>query len=73
LKKKKEKSPFIYAGWVLKISFGLMFPIFAGFFLGTYLDKLLGLSPLLTLILLLAGILSGFGWLYRISTKSSDD
>lgn len=65
-----KKHPLAYAGLVLKISFSLLLPIFVGIFLGTYLDKLLGTSPWLVLLLLILGIASGFGWLYKISTKS---
>ena len=72
-KPKRQKSPFVYAGLVLKISFALLFPIFTGIFLGTYLDRLLGSSPWLTLLLLILGIASGFGWLYKVSIKSDDD
>ena len=70
---KHSKSPLAYAGWVGKIASGLIAPILTGFFLGNYLDQLLGSAPWITLLLLMLGVCAGFGWLYRISTRGDDD
>ena len=70
---KRSKSPLEHAGSVGKIASGLVLPILAGFFLGNYLDKKFTSAPWMTLLLLMLGVIAGFGWLYRISTRDEDD
>jgi F0F1-type ATP synthase assembly protein I len=69
---KQSKSTLSGISSVGKIASGLLLPILAGFFLGSYLDGKLGSSPWLTLLLLLLGISSGFWWLYK-SAKDRED
>jgi len=49
-------------GQVGAIGFTLVLSTFCGLGLGIFLDKLTGLKPLFTIVLLLAGIISGFVW-----------
>jgi len=70
---KRSKSPMAQMGSVGKISTGLVLPILGGFFLGNYVDNRLGSSPWMTLLLLMFGVASGFGWLYRFTTHGNDD
>ena len=57
-------SPFKYMGMAGKIAFGLMVPIIAACFIGIYLDKRLNTTPWMTIVLLLLGLVAGFGGLY---------
>ena len=70
---KRPKSPLAHAGSVGKIASGLVLPILVGFFLGNRLDEWLGFAPWMTLLLLMLGVVAGFGWLYRISNSDEDD
>lgn len=45
----------------------LVIATFVGFFIGHYLDKLLGTKPWLTIIFLLLGIVAGFRDLFRMA------
>jgi ATP synthase protein I len=70
---KRPKSAIARAGSASKIASALVLPILVGFFLGNYLDEKLGSAPWLTLLLLMLGVIAGFGWLYRISNSDEDD
>ena len=70
---KRSKSPLARAGSVGRIGAGLVMPILAGYFLGSYLDEKAGSSPWITLLLLMLGVAAGFGWLYRMSISDKDD
>jgi F0F1-type ATP synthase assembly protein I len=59
-------STFKYAGMAGKIAFGPMGPIIAGCFIGIYLDKRLNTTPWMTIVLLLLGLVTGFGGLYSM-------
>lgn len=63
-KTKPSDSAFKYIGMAGKIAFGLMAPIIAACFIGIYLDKRLNTMPWLTIVLLLLGLVTGFGGLY---------
>jgi len=63
---KKRKSDFISGlNTVGRVAFGLIVPIFVGFFLGDYLDKRFSTEPWLTLFFLMLGIVIGFAGLYK--------
>ncbi len=70
---KRSGSLIARAGSAGKIASGLLLPILAGFFLGNYLDKRLGSAPWIALLLIMLGVVAGFGWLYKISTEDEDD
>ncbi|MFC1712630.1 AtpZ/AtpI family protein [Candidatus Poribacteria bacterium] len=70
---KRSGSLIARAGSAGKIASGLLLPILAGFFLGNYLDKQLGSAPWMALLLIMLGVVAGFGWLYKISTEDEDD
>lgn len=70
---KRSKSALARAGSAGRIASGLVLPILVGFFLGDYLDKRLGSTPWITLLLLMLGVVAGFGWLYKMSMSDEDD
>ena len=70
---KNPRSTLARAGSVGKIASGLILPILVGFFLGNYLDRRLGSAPWIALLLLMLGVVAGFGWLYKMSTGEEDD
>jgi len=59
-------SAFKYVGMAGKIAFGLMGPIIAACFIGIYLDKRLNTTPWMIIVLLLLGLVAGFGGLYSM-------
>ena len=70
---RRPKSPFAYAGMIGKLASTLVVPILIGFFLGDYLDQRLESAPWMTLLLLMLGVVVGFGNLYRFSRRNEDD
>jgi ATP synthase protein I len=50
----------------------LVVTTFLGFFIGRFLDKLLGTHPWLTIIFLILGIATGFRDLFRMAKESSE-
>lgn len=56
----------------MRISFCMIVPLTAGFFLGMFIDEKAGTSPLFMIICLLASIVAGFRGLYVIAAKRRD-
>ncbi|MBI3384889.1 AtpZ/AtpI family protein [Candidatus Gottesmanbacteria bacterium] len=73
-KSKNEKTKFIS---LLSTSFGLGFaisgPMVIGALIGTYLDRLIGSSPKLTLVLIFCGIILAIGSIYKYLKESQDE
>ncbi len=67
-KKKKEFSNYFELS---SIGLTLVFSTFIGFGLGLYLDKILGTKPVLMIVFLILGIISGFVNLFRVAFKIS--
>ncbi|MBC8234545.1 AtpZ/AtpI family protein [bacterium] len=65
-KPRSSDSAFKYVGMAGKIAFGLMGPIIAACFIGIYLDKRFNTTPWMTIVLLLLGLVVGFGGLYSM-------
>jgi len=53
------------------LGFSFIFSTLAGFFIGTYLDKLFKTKQIMTIIFLFSGIIFGFANMVRIAVKLS--
>ena len=52
-------------GQAAQVGVTLFANIFVGFLLGRFLDKILGTSPLLILVFMVLGVVSGFWSIYK--------
>ncbi len=73
-KAKNEKSKFIsLLSTSFELGFAISLPMVIGALSGTYLDRLLGSSPKLTLSLLFCGIILGIGSIFKYLKESQDE
>jgi ATP synthase protein I len=70
---KETKRAAIQMAYASSIGITMVLAIFGGLFLGSWLDRILGTGPYLTLLLLLTGIVAGFRNLYVLVRRYFKD
>ncbi len=72
--KKKDKRKIASAYTLIsQIAINILVIIFGCFFIGRFLDNVLGTSPWLMLIFLILGVLSAFLNMYKIAMSATKD
>ncbi len=72
-KAKNEKTKFLsLLSASFELGFGISGPMVVGAVIGSYLDRLIGSSPKLTLSLLFCGIILGIGSIYKYLKENQD-
>jgi ATP synthase protein I len=65
----KQESPWKAALIVASVGIEMAAAILIGYFIGSYLDRLLGTEPWLFYIFLIIGVLAGFKGLWRTAKR----
>ncbi len=71
-KKQREEGPLKGLGTLASMGVTLVVSTFIGLLIGIYLDKFFDTKPVLTLVFLVFGIISGFKSMYTAAKKYGD-